>query len=41
MGLIEDGIRLPLTWLASGAQSKVLEALREAGVQARALEQQC
>jgi 4-hydroxy-tetrahydrodipicolinate synthase len=41
MGLIEDGIRLPLTWLASDAQSKVLEALREAGVLARALEQQC
>ena len=32
LGLIGNGIRLPLTWLAESHQGKVLEALRQAGV---------
>lgn len=32
MGLIPDGIRLPLTWLSTEAQPKVREALRKAGL---------
>ncbi len=32
MGLIEEGIRLPLTWLAESCQVTVREAMRTAGV---------
>lgn len=32
MGLIEAGIRLPLTWLSSAAEAAVSEAMREAGL---------
>lgn len=32
MGLAPRGIRLPLTWLSSWAQPRVLEAMRQAGV---------
>jgi 4-hydroxy-tetrahydrodipicolinate synthase len=32
MGLIEEGIRLPLTWLAEPCQATVREAMRTAGV---------
>ncbi len=32
MGLIEEGIRLPLTWLAESCQATVREAMRTAGV---------
>jgi 4-hydroxy-tetrahydrodipicolinate synthase len=33
MGLIADGIRLPLVSLSAGAQPAVLEAMREAGIE--------
>jgi 4-hydroxy-tetrahydrodipicolinate synthase len=32
MGLIQDGIRLPLTWLSEGARPVVREALQQAGL---------
>ena len=36
MGLIDAGIRLPLTWLSGACQPVVREAMRHAGVQCRA-----
>jgi 4-hydroxy-tetrahydrodipicolinate synthase len=32
MGWIDNGIRLPLTWLAESAQASVVEALKQAGI---------
>jgi len=32
MGLIDQGIRLPLTWLSEGCQDPVREAMRQAGI---------
>ena len=32
MGLLEEGIRLPLTWLTPGSRAPVENALRRAGV---------
>jgi 4-hydroxy-tetrahydrodipicolinate synthase len=32
MGLVEEGIRLPLTWLTPAGQQKVGAALRHAGI---------
>ncbi|MEE8321149.1 MAG: 4-hydroxy-tetrahydrodipicolinate synthase [Gammaproteobacteria bacterium] len=32
MGLIEDGIRLPLTWLDAASEAPVLKAMQQAGV---------
>jgi len=32
MGLIDRGIRLPLTWLSEGCQDPVREAMRQAGI---------
>jgi 4-hydroxy-tetrahydrodipicolinate synthase len=36
LGLIREGIRLPLTWLTAGAQVSVREAMRAAGVKCAA-----
>jgi 4-hydroxy-tetrahydrodipicolinate synthase len=35
MGLIEPGIRLPLTWLSDGSQDPVRQALRQAGIEVK------
>ncbi|MDX5299798.1 MAG: dihydrodipicolinate synthase family protein, partial [Gammaproteobacteria bacterium] len=32
MGLIEEGIRLPLTWLSEAGQQTVRQAMDEAGI---------
>jgi 4-hydroxy-tetrahydrodipicolinate synthase len=32
MGLIEDGIRLPLTWMSTSAEAQVLDAMQQANV---------
>ena len=32
MGMIEEGIRLPLTWLSEGARPEVLGAMKQAGI---------
>jgi len=32
MGLIEEGIRLPLTWLSEAARDPVRQAMRQAGI---------
>jgi len=32
MGLIEDGIRLPLTWMSRSAEAQVLGAMQQANV---------
>jgi 4-hydroxy-tetrahydrodipicolinate synthase len=33
MGMIRDGIRLPLVSLSAGAHSTVLQAMRQAGIE--------
>jgi 4-hydroxy-tetrahydrodipicolinate synthase len=33
LGLIEQGIRLPLTWLAPACEAPLLAAMRKAGVE--------
>jgi 4-hydroxy-tetrahydrodipicolinate synthase len=32
LGLIQEGIRLPLTWLSPGLHERLREAMRQAGV---------
>jgi len=32
MGLIEDGIRLPLTWMSTSAETQVLDAMQQASI---------